>query len=292
VTQVQFIANVPQATGATVTFDDAGLPTTSQTPLPIGSLGKWNAVSDLTTPRYGAAAAIAHGLSTATTDTWFLYVAGGAADTALTQATLRDTYEWARVDITVADGSQAVSAFTVGKAGSTNASIGGARAFLGAYSADTTIKSEIPAGQTFVYFGTGMERTATGLGVKSGLVVGAVAPASTTGDLGTPSALSPPPVGGAGAATIAGFLFTVGGWNAGQTIANTFATTFCPGGAGCGPSSAPPELTTWNNGGGGTPITPRALLGAVVEAPFLYIFGGSTNSTASNAILSTERTVW
>lgn len=69
-----------------VTFDDTGLSTTAQTPLPIGSLGKWNAVSSLTTPRYGAAAAIAHGKATATTDTWFLYVAGGAGDTALTQA--------------------------------------------------------------------------------------------------------------------------------------------------------------------------------------------------------------
>lgn len=154
-TQVQFIASVPQAAGM-VTFDDTGLPTTAQTPLPLGSLGKWNAVSSLTIPRYGAAATIAHGKTTATTDTWFLYVAGGAGDTALTQAKLLDTYEWAKVDITLADGSQAVSAFTVGKAGSASASIGGARAFLSAYSADTTIKTDISVGTTFVYFGTGM----------------------------------------------------------------------------------------------------------------------------------------
>jgi hypothetical protein len=33
-------------------------------------------------------------------------------------------------------------------------------------------------------------------------------------------------------------------------------------------------------------------LGAVVEAPFIYSFGGSTVSGATNATPSTERTVW
>ena len=46
-----------------------------------------------------------------------------------------------------------------------------------------------------------------------------------------------------------------------------------------------PELTTWNNGGGGTPSLPRVQLSAVVEAPFIYIFGGSTISAATNATI-------
>ena len=289
VTQVQFIASVPQPAGQTVTFDDTGLPTTTQTPLPIGSLGKWNAVSDLTTPRYGAAAAIAHGVATATTDTWFLYIGGGAGTPALTQASLLDTYEWARVDITVADGSQAVSAFAVAQVGGVNASIGGGRAFLSAYSADTTIKSNIPVGTTFVYFGSGMDRPLAALALKSGMVAGSVTPASPTGDLGALATISAAPVGGGGAATIAGFQFTIGGWNSGLAIQNTNSATFCPT-TGCG--AAPPLLTTWNNGGGGTPNIARVLLGAVVEAPFLYIFGGSTTSAATSATPSTERTVW
>ncbi len=289
VTQVQFIANVPQAAGAMVTFDDTGLATTPQTPLPIGSLGTWNAVSDLSTPRYGAAAAIAHGKTTATTDTWFLYVAGGAGDTALTQAGLLNTYEWAKVDVNLADGSQAVSAFTVGQSGGAAASIGGARAFLSAYSADATVKAEIPVGATFVYFGSGMAGPA--LALKSGMVVGSLTPASATGDLGPLTTIASAPVGGAGAATIAGFLFTIGGWNAGLTIENTNATAFCPGASGCG-ASVVPALTTWNNGGGGTPNVARVQTSAVVEAPFMYIFGGSTVSAATNATQSTERTVW
>ncbi|HEX7838620.1 MAG TPA: hypothetical protein VF469_14190, partial [Kofleriaceae bacterium] len=289
VTQVQFIASVPQPAGTTVTFDDTGLTTTQQIPLPIGSLGTWNAVSDLTTPRYGAAATIAHGKTTATTETWFLYVAGGAGDTALTQAKLLDTYEWAKVDINLADGSQTVSAFTVGQSGGAAASIGGARAFLSAYAADTAVKADIPVGTTFVYFGTGMQGPQ--LALKSGMVVGSLTPASATGDLGTLTTISSAPVGGAGAATIAGFLFTIGGWNSGLSIENTNSTTFCPGGSGCG-TSVLPLVTTWNNGGGGTPNLARVQLSAVVEAPFIYIFGGSTVQGATNATPSTERTVW
>ncbi|HET7502429.1 MAG TPA: IPT/TIG domain-containing protein [Kofleriaceae bacterium] len=290
VTQVQLIASVPQAAGPSVKFDDTGLATSATTPLPIGALGKWHAVGELTTPRYGAAAAIAHGMTTATTDTFFLYVGGGAGDTALTQTGLLDTYEWARVDIAAADGSQTVSAFSLGKSGSANASIGGARAFLSAYSSDATVKSEIPVGTTFVYFGTGMDRPAAALALKSGMAAGSLTPASPTGDLGTMASLTAAPVGGAGAATIAGFLFTIGGWNSGLTIQNTSSATFCPT-SGCA-STQPPVLTNWNNGGGGTPNVPRVLLGAVVEAPFIYIFGGSTTSAATSATKSTERTVW
>lgn len=60
---------------------------------------------------------------------------------------------------------------------------------------------------------------------------------------------------------------------------------------GCG-GALLPQLTTWNNGGGGTPKILRVQLGAVVEAPFIYIFGGSTVAAATNATQSTERTVW
>jgi hypothetical protein len=246
----------------------------------------------LTTPRFGAAAAIAHGATTATTDTWFLYVAGGGGDTAPTQAALLDTYEWAKVDITIADGSQTVGAFAVGKAtgGASNASIGGARTFLTAYSADNSVKSDIPAGTTYVYFGSGMDHPAANLSLAAGMVAGTITTSATSGDMGTLTTVSQAPVGGAGAATIAGFLFAIGGWNSGLTIQNTSAAAFCPA-TGCA-TGAPPTLTNWNNGGGGTPNISRVLLGAVVEAPFIYIFGGSTLSAASDATASTERTVW
>jgi hypothetical protein len=60
-------------------------------------------------------------------------------------ATLLDNYEWAKIDITLADGSQAVSAFAIGRnTGKTaDQSIGGARAFASTYSANDTVKSQI-----------------------------------------------------------------------------------------------------------------------------------------------------
>lgn len=280
--QVQLVANVPAASGS-VTFEDTGLVTTAQTPLPIGALGKWHAAGNLTTARYGAAATIARAASSSTTETWFVYVGGGAGDTALSQNALLSSYEWAKVDITLADGSQTVSAFTAGA----NA-IGGARAFLSAYSADTTIKSNIPAGTTYVYFGTGLGRPVSTLTTVMNMLAGAVT-ATSTGDLGTLTTVAAAPAAAVGAVTIAGYLFAIGGWNSGLALQNTNAAALCPT-TGC--ISAPPALTPWNNGGGGTPNVPRVMLGTVVENPFIYILGGSTNAGATNAIASTERTVW
>ncbi|MGE5187287.1 MAG: IPT/TIG domain-containing protein [Acidobacteriota bacterium] len=291
---VQLIGNVAQpATGTTVTFDDTGLATTAQTPLPIGSLGKWHTVGDLNVVRYGAAAAIAHGATTATTDTWYLYVAGGASDPTL--ATTYDNYEWAKVDITLADGSQTVSTFAYGmETNSTTvmASIGGGRAYLSAYTTDTSVKADIPADTNYVYFGSGMIKgNVNPVAYKGAEVVGKVTTAATSGDMGTLTAsLSAATVGGAGAATIAGWLFTLGGWNSGLTISGTSAAELCPTlvGAAC----TPPAHANWQGGGGGTPTLPRVLLGVIVEAPFLYVLGGSTVSGATDATPSTERTVW
>jgi hypothetical protein len=281
---VELIGNVPQpTTGTTVSFDDTGLPVSNQTPLPIGSLGKWNAVSDLTEVRYGPAAAIAHGATSATTDTWYLYVAGGASDTTL--GTTYDSYEWAQVDITLADGSQAVTAFTLG-----TAAIGGGRAFLSAYTTDSSVKSDIAADTNYVYFGSGMKKGVTTIALASAEVVGTLTTAATTGDLGTLTTdTSAAGVGGAGVATIAGWLFTLGGWNSGLQLQGTFAAALCTV-TGC--TSGPPAHQNWQAGGGGAPTIPRVQLGVIVEAPFLYVLGGSTVSAANDATQSTERTVW
>jgi len=121
------------------------------------------------------------------------------------------------------------------------------------------------------------------------MVAGSVTAASASGDLGTLASILAAPVGAAGAATIAGYLFTLGGWNSGLTIQATNAAALCPT-TGC--VSNPPALANWNNGGGGTPNIPRVLLGTVAESPFIYILGGSTNTSATNATTSTERTIW
>jgi hypothetical protein len=288
-TQVQLIGNVPQPTGTTVTFDDTGLTTTAQSPLPIGATGKWHAVSSLTTARFGVTAAIAQGPSNTTTSSIYLYVAGGGSDTTLGTATLLDTYEWAKVDIMLADGSQTVGAFAVGRntANTANQSIGGARAFAQSFAVDSTLNSAVTAGTSFVYFGSGAK---TGFLPISAMDVGSVTTAGTSGDLGTLATASASAMGGSAYVTITGFMFTLGGVNNGGTLQNTTSTSMCPDGNGC--TASPPTLTTWKNGGGGTPNVPRIFSTALVEGPFIYLFGGSTNATGSNATQSVERAVF
>jgi hypothetical protein len=285
---VQLLGNVAQPAGATVTFIDSGLPTTSQTPLPLGATGKWHAVANnLQTARFGATAAIAQGPSNSTTSKIFLYVAGGATDTTL--GTGIDNYEWAEVDVAVADGSQVVNAFAIGRnSGNTaNQTIGGGRAFAQAFAVDSTLNAAIAAGTTFIYFGSGV---GTGPGLASAMDVGSVTTASATGDMGTLATAAASGVGGSAYVPITGFLFALGGINNGATLQNTQSSSMCPDGNGC--TSSPPALTTWKNGGGGTPHVQRIFSSALVEGPFIYLFGGSTTAAGTNATQSVERTVF
>lgn len=289
--QVELLANVPQPSGNTVTFDDTGAATTSQTPLPIGSTGTWHAVANLTTARFGATAQIAAGPSDATTTSVYLYVAGGGTDTTLATATLLDNYEWAKIDITNADGSQVVNAFAVGRnAGDTaDESIGGARAFASSFSADHATKSDIAADTTVVYFGSGLAK-ATAFSLVSAARAGEVTTAAVTGQFPSLSTVAAPGTGGAASVTLTGYLFTLGGLDAGGALVNTLSAQLCPGGTGC--TSGVPALTTWSSGGGGTPTVKRVFATAVVEAPFIYLFGGSTTAAATNATKSVERAVF
>lgn len=279
--QVELIGNVPAGASPAVTFEDTGAQAMTTTPLPIGALGKWHATSSLSMARVGAGAVAAPGPSDATSETFYLYVAGGADNAMFGAGSLQDSYEWAQITINKADGSQTVSPFT-----RPAASIGGGRAFLSAYTASSTIKNAIPAGTTYVYFGTGQSDETANAKVIA-MVVGSVTTASTSGDLGTLASVAAANVSGAGYQAITGFLFTFGGYVSTTTIANTNAAALCPSNS-CASATAP-ALTNWNNGGGGTPIVPRALLASVIEEPFIYILGGTT---ATGPTASTERTVW
>jgi hypothetical protein len=292
-TQVRFIANVAQA-ATTVSFEDTGLMPTAQTPLPLGATGTWHAVSNLKTARFGGAAAIAQGPVTATTSSIFLYVAGGGTDTTLTSGTLgtlQDNYEWTKIDLTLADGSQTVNTFAIGRnSGNTaNQAIGGARAFATTYAADNSVKSQITAGTTHVYFGSGLSK-ATSFLLVNAMQTGATTTASATGDLGTLATVSANANGGASAVGFAGYLFTLGGLNSGGSFQNTTSSQICPA-TGC-TGATPPTLTNWSNGGGGTPNVQRVFANALVEGPYIYLFGGSTNATGTNATQSVERAVY
>jgi len=279
--QVELIGNVPAGTTPAVTFEDTGAHSMGTTPLPIGALGKWHTTSALNVARVGAAAVAAPGPSDATSETFFLYVAGGANSATFAAGSLQDSYEWAQITINKADGAQTVSPFT-----KLAASIGGGRAFLSAYTAGSTIKNTIPAGTTYVYFGSGQSDETANAKVIA-MVAGSMTTASTSGDLGTLASVAAANVSGAGYQAITGFLFTFGGFVSAGTIANTNAAALCPSNS-CATGTAP-ALTNWNNGGGGTPLVQRALLASVIEEPFIYILGGTT---ATGTTASTERTVW
>ena len=279
--QVELIGNVPAGTAPKVSFEDAGASAMGTTPLPLGSLGKWNTTSALTVARAGAAAVAAPGPSDAATETFYLYVAGGSNSATFAAGSLQDSYEWATITINKADGSQMVNAFN-----KPAASIGGGRVFLSAYTASSTIKNTIPAGTTYVYFGTGQSDETANAKVIA-MVAGSVTTASTSGDLGTLASVAAANVSGAGYQAITGFLFTFGGFVAAGTMANTNAAALCPSNS-CATGTAP-ALTNWNNGGGGTPIAQRALLASIIEEPFIYILGGTT---ATGTTATTERTVW
>ena len=289
-TQVRFIANVAQA-ATTVSFEDTGLVTTTQTPLPLGATGTWHAVSSLKTPRFGGAAATAQGPVTATTSSIFLYVAGGGTDTTLTTGTLLNNYEWTRIDLTLADGAQTVNAFAIGRNSGNTADqpIGGGRAFASTYAADNSFKSQITAGTTHVYFGSGVSKS-TSFVLVNAMQTGATTTASVTGDLGTLATVSANAGGGAAAVGFAGYLITLGGLNGGASLQNTTSSQICPAN-GC-TGASPPSLTNWSNGGGGTPNVPRVFSRALVEGPYIYLFGGSTNTTGTNATQSVERAVY
>jgi len=289
-TQVQLLANVAQA-ATTISFEDTGLTTTTRTPLPIGSTGVWHQVVNLTTARFGGAATIAQGPVTATTSTIFLYVAGGGTDPTLSSATLLDNYEWAKIDINLADRSQTVSAFAIGKISGTmtNQSIGGARSFASTFAADHSFKSQVTPGTTHVYFGSGLAKS-TGFSLVNAMRTGSTTTASATGDLGTLVSTSSNASGGAAAVAFAGYLFTLGGLNSGATLQNASSAQLCPA-TGC-TGASPPTLTNWSNGGGGTPNVQRVFSNALVEGPYIYLFGGSTSSTGTNATASVERAVY
>jgi hypothetical protein len=279
--QVELIGNVPAGTAPKVTFEDTGAQGTGMTPLPLGALGKWHTTSSLAVARVGAAAVAAPGPSDAATETFFLYVAGGASSATFAAGSLQDSYEWVTITINKADGSQTVSPFT-----RPATSIGGGRAFLSAYTANSTIKNTIPTGTTYIYFGTG-QSDETGNTKVVAMVAGSVTSASTSGDLGAVASVAAANISGGGYQAITGFLFTFGGYVSAGTIANTNAAAVCPS-TSCATGNAP-TLTNWNNGGGGTPIAPRALLASIIEEPFIYILGGTT---ATGTTASTERTVW
>jgi hypothetical protein len=237
-----------------------------ETPLPLGSTGKWTSLPNMAVPRQGAAGAVAFDPA----DKTKAYVYSLLGLSANNQVV--GTYEFLPVTIQT-NGHQTFSAaFVTGAQQSAQP-----RWQHGAWVADHTVSSAITAGDTYVYVGGGILANLSAAGkVEAGKVLAG-------GDLGT---LSDTPKD---------FTSTAAGY--GVCAANGQLFTF--GGAGAAPSSgarsalitAPaPSLSnnSWNSEGLNM-TEPRYLMGSAVQSSFIFLVGGRTNSAAS---ATTELVIW
>jgi hypothetical protein len=306
--QVQLLGTVDQpASGTTASFTDMGMATTAESPLPIGSLGKWHVVTDTNMPsgsprnitvgRVGGAVVAAHAGVSGTNDVYWLYIAGGAATTPTpttgptTWADFADTYEYAQISIDTTTKVQTVGAFTA-----STASLGGGRALAAAWAVDSRILSSIPAGTTYIYFGDGAA-TGTGLGsitetttptfsvvaktAANATTVRGVVSSTTSGDLGTLASVNAEAHPGGAFLPIEGFLFVFGGMNTILSIASNSAAV-----------NTDLSLGAWNaNGTNDLPVG-LALAGSALESAFIYLAGGTQSSTGAVPTATVMRTIW
>lgn len=257
-------------TTATLSFSDDGTAAPgTETPLPIGSMGKWASLPDMTTARKGPAGAVA--FDPGNPNRFYVYAGLGldAANAAL------GSYEYLAVDIAANGHQTAAGAWTLGSGGAT--AIPTPRWQAGAWSADSTVSTTITAPDSYVFFGGGI--TAAGAAANA-VGVGKVA---AGGDLGTivASKSFPSEVAGYGILAANGQLFTFGGALAAPSKGASSASF----------SGAAPGLAnnSWNAEGLQL-LQSRYLMGSAVQSAFVFLVGGDTaGGVGSN---TTELVVW
>ena len=265
--------------------DDGTLSTMpGETPMPEGSLGVWHQVDGtrcasgdclLGTAREGLVTVAARDRleAVAESDVWYLYAIGGrdAAGNYLA------TVEVARIVVTHADGSHAVSDFS--SAGMDTLS--SPRADLGAWVMNEDNTAAIRASGTpedvWVYVGSG--RTTGGASdrnLEASLVGanGVLASFIATDDLSAD-------LTGLGTGAANGQLYSFGG----QTSANGASAQLCAGGGGCG---LLPDLQpgAWNSLAAAT--TDRMFMGYAQESAFFFLAGGHDGVST---LATTQKTV-
>jgi hypothetical protein len=252
--------------GASSFTDDGSATPGTQAPLPLGATGRWQALPAMMTPRKGAAGAAGPDPSTPGRFYFYALLGLNASNTALTG------YEYLPVTV-ASNGHQTVGSWTPGAS-----SVAQGRWQLGAFVADSTVSGTIPAGQTYVYLGGGLDAAlASANAVDAGLI-------GAGGDLGSLAATPKD--------------FSAGAAGYGVCAAN--GQLFAFGGAGAAPSSgarvaalvAPPPALANNswNAEGITLTTGRYLMGSAVTGPFVFLLGGQTNLSAAGK--DTEVVLW
>ncbi len=252
-------------------FEDTGGATSSDAPLPLGSLGTWSAVPSLSVARKGMAIAVAADPSVA--GRFWLYALGGQDGSGSALA----SYERLQVDV-APDGSQTTGSWILGLT-----SLSAARWQLGAWVGTHGTSSRIPAGTTYVWAGAGLS--------DSGASVRYVdaAPQLPDGSLGPFQAVKQ--MGGRagyGAALAGNFLYAFAG--GGGTDTSVSQAEMCaPGIGGCQTTPAPPDLVNWNNAT--SLFRPRTLAGCALEGATIYLVGG-VGESGSGSTGTTEQLTW
>jgi hypothetical protein len=270
--QEQVIAEVMSGTQ----FVDTGAtPISSDRPLPVGTLSRWQTLAaTLSVAREGPGVAAAIDPADATKA--YLYVLGGRQ----TATTASNGYEYLPITLNT-DGSQSPAAAFV--SGGTN-TLSSARWQLAAAAATNELSPRISAGQTFIYALSGITATGALASAPEGARVQAGGALETF--------ISLPNLQRAGSAGVvaADQVFVFGGNQAGadSSISNG---EICGSGntAGlCSTNPTPPRVSNWNTGQAMN--VARYLMGGSLHGAYIYIAGGVGSGGA--ALTSTEYRIW
>lgn len=255
----------------TLSFTDDGSATPgSETPLPLGSTGRWAMLPDMGAPRSGVAYAI--GPDPVTPDTkLYLYAIFGK-----NEGQLLDSYEVLSIDV-AANGRQ-----TAGAGWTPGVVTGAARWHHGVWVADRTIKKEIgqtpnTADTTYLYVGGGADLMG---GFVQNVDRARILPGGMLDMFASTGQTFNGGWAGYGTLAAAGQLFVFGGDSMQPTTKGISAQI--TNGAGALANNS------WNSGL--SLQTPRVFMGSSVQSAFAFFIGGST--ATDKASTTTEFVVW
>lgn len=258
------------------TYTDTGTaPIVAEHPLPIGSLGRWQTLgATLSIPREGAG--VAWGLDPADATLAYLYVIGGRS----AAGTVHDTYEYLTLTLGAAGAQTPAASFTSGGA----TTLGVARWQLSAANATNNLSPVFPAGETWIYAGSGMNAGATTL--LKDIYAGKVQAGGALGNVQTVFMAGLSHAGYA-LAVAADLVIALGG--SGATPKNTVSSGVICGSAGtaCTP---PPKVANFNTGQ--SMLEARYLNGGTLHGAYLYVVGGVTATAPLTVSSTTEYRIW
>lgn len=261
----------------TTTYQDQGAaPISADTPLPVGAVGNWQSIASLNTAREGAA--MTWGFDPADPNTRYLYVLGGrsSATSAL------NSYEYLAVTLDPTNGNQ-----TVGSAWSlvTTNTIGNARWQLSASHASSQLSPVFPAGESWLYVGSGYDAAGTTLvkDIRAARVTegGALTAFQNVVNAGLSHA-------GYAMVVAADLVIAVGGFNG--TVNDTIGSGAICGSSGtnCQAGTSAPSVANFNTGQ--NMLAERYLIGGTLHGAYIYVTGGVTTGNAVSN--TTEYRIW